>query len=127
MQALIYHWSIFPGCFVALSSQQQIADQVAVEGLSTNIIIPCTLRLDVAPLWIINGSVYELFSIPQIFLRGTIPEVSSFAALVIPQVFLNLTGLTFQCASFGDDGTTTLGAASRLVVIGKRYGVIFKP
>jgi hypothetical protein len=110
------HWSTISGCFVALS-QQQIAEQVAVERLSRNINIECALRLDVAPFWIINGSVYELFSIPQNFMRGTIPEVNSFAVLVIPQVFLNLTGLLFQCASFSDDGTMTLGAASRLVVI----------
>jgi hypothetical protein len=110
-------WCTILGFFVALSLQQTISEQVAVEGVSMNIIISCTLRLDVAPFWIINGSVYELFSIPQNFLFGVIPVVDTFSALIIPQVTTDLTGLVFQCASFNAGGMTILGVATRLIVV----------
>lgn len=104
-----------------LSSQQQIIDQVAVEGLSTNINIQCSLgRQGVAPFWIINGSVHELFGIPSTFLPeitpAVIPIVDSYTALTIPVVTRELNDVTFQCGIFSDNGVI-MGAITRIVVV----------
>lgn len=99
-----------------LTSQQQILEQEATEGVSTNIFIPCNLHQDVAPYWIINGLVYELFGIPQSFPFGLIPAVDSFTGLLIPTVTLDLDGVTFQCASFNENGMRILGTGTRLII-----------
>ena len=88
---------------------------MAVEGLSTNIIIPCNLQLDVAPFWIVNGSVYELFNIP-LSLPYVIPVVDRFTGLTIPVVTLDLDEIIFQCATFNENGRTILGGGIRLRV-----------
>jgi hypothetical protein len=89
---------------------------VTIEGTSTNIFIPCTLNQNAAPFWIINGSVYDFLSIPQTFLSGAIPAVNSFNGIVLPQVTLQLNGVTFVCATFREDGTRVLGGGTRLIV-----------
>ena len=89
---------------------------MAVEGVSININIPCSLRLDVAPFWAINGSVHELFNIPQSFPYGLIPVVDSFTGLTIPVVTSDLDGIIFQCAIFDENGRTILGIGTRLRV-----------
>ena len=86
---------------------------MAVEGVSTNIIIPCNLQLDVAPFWIVNGSVYELFNS---LLYGLIPVVGRFTGLTIPVVTQDLDGIIFQCATFNENGRTILGGGIRLRV-----------
>jgi hypothetical protein len=103
-------------CFIALSYQQQFVDVVTIEGSSINVFIPCTLDLYVAPFWIINGSVYDFLSIPRTFLSGAIPAVNSFVGIVLPQVNLELDGVTFVCATFREDGTRVLGGGTRLIV-----------
>ena len=76
--------------------------QTAVEGVSTNINIPCNLGGEVeAPFWFINGTSHELFSIPLNV--PYIPMVDSFAGLTIPVVTLNLSETVFQYAIYNDD------------------------
>ena len=74
----------------------------AVAGLLTS--IPCDFSgiLQEAPFWLINGTVYELFSIPRHF--PFIPVVESYATLNIPSVPLSISGTTFQCARFNGSG-----------------------
>ena len=84
----------------------------AVAGFSTN--IPCDFgRQEEAPFWIINGTVYELFSIPRNF--PFIPVVDSFSTLHIPFVYLALNGITFQCITFDERGAD-VGELARLTV-----------
>jgi hypothetical protein len=102
-------------------SQQQVIEQVAVAGVSTNVIIPCNLGLqNRTPFWYINGSVHELFSIPHSFLSdvtpAVIPVVESYAALDIPIVTLQLDGTTFQCAVFSRNDLV-MGLTTRLTVV----------
>jgi hypothetical protein len=51
-----------PGFFAVLSpSTQQGIYQLAVAGVSSNIVVECNLgHQDETPFWYINGSVYEL-------------------------------------------------------------------
>lgn len=96
---------------------------MAVEGVSTNINIQCNLgRQGVAPFWIINGSVYELFSIPVTFLPlvTPIPMVESYSALTIPMVTVDLNETTFQCALFSENGVI-FGRITRIIVIPSKY------
>lgn len=99
--------------------------QTAVAGVSANIIVPCSLGRqpqDEPPCWYINGSVYELFSIPHTFLPGAtpavhlIPVVDSYSALTIPEVTTGLDDTTFQCAVFNQDGIV-LGIVNTLNVV----------
>ena len=94
---------------------------VAVAGASTNINIECSLdRQEAAPFWIIDGLVYELFSIPYTFLSGAIPVVNSYSALTIPNVTTELGNVTtFQCALFHESGSVARGTATRLIVFGE--------
>jgi len=67
----------------------------------------------------INGSVYELFSIPYNFVSkaGTsiILEVNGYSSLTIPAITVDLNETTFQCASFNNDGVI-LRCETRLIV-----------
>ena len=97
-------------------------DQVAVAGISRNINIQCNLgRQETAPFWIINGSILELFSIPQTFLPGTMLVVNGFAGLTIPVVTTDLDGVTFQCGTYNEDGMIVLGSGTRLIVLPSKY------
>ena len=100
-------------------------DQIAVAGVSTNIGIQCELaRQDEAPFWMINGSIYELFSIPHSFLSNgvpVIPTVNSFARLTIPRVTTDLNGTVFQCGLFGNNGVILDGQRTRLVIRSKWF------
>lgn len=104
-------------------SHQQVIEQVAVAGISTNIDIPCNVgSQDETPFWYINGSAYELFSIPRTFLPGgiigAIPVVSSYSGLQVPVVVAELDRTTFQCAVFNEIGIL-LGIENRLIVRGQ--------
>ena len=109
-------------------TNQQIVDQFAVAGVSTNIDIICDVgSQDETPLWYINGSVYELFSIPRSFHPEVtpalipvpvIPIVDSYTTLQLPVVFKELTWTTFQCAVFRRNGKV-LGVFTRLNVQGE--------
>ncbi len=85
--------------------------QGALSGLSTS--IPC-YNHEETPFWFINGTVYELFSIPRHF--PFIPVVDSYSALTIPYVYLALDQTTFQCAMFGENGLEN-GTLTQLTVI----------
>lgn len=103
-----------------LSSQQLL--QTAVAGVSANIAILCNVgQQDETPFWYINGSVYELFSIPRRFLSGVtpavIPAVDSYSALTIAAVTRELNGITFRCAVFNENGIVVLGIGSMLNVV----------
>lgn len=81
---------------------------MAVDGVST-IKIQCILgRGRTKPFWIINGSVYELFSIPYSFLPEVTPPVipvaDNYSSLIIPLATADLNGVTFQCAIFHENG-----------------------
>ena len=86
----------------------------AVAGLSAS--IPCEFGniIQEAPFWLINGTVYELFSIPRHF--PFIPVVDSYSALTIPSAYLELDNTTFQCAILSENGLK-LGNASWLHVV----------
>lgn len=104
-------------------SQQQILEQTAVAGLSTNIDIPCNVGLQgETPFWYINGSVYEFFSIPRSFLPGLSPEVipivDSYSGLDFPVVIKELDGTIFQCAIFSKSGRI-FGITTSLNVVGE--------
>ena len=89
--------------------------QVAVEGISININIPCNLgRGEGAPFWFINNTAYELFSIPLNF--PYIPTVNSFSQLTIPMVVLELDNTLFQCAIIDESGSLLQGMAVLLRV-----------
>lgn len=98
-----------------VSNQQTPEIQTAVEGVSTNINIPCNLgRREGAPFWFINGTVYELFQIPIFF--PSIPNVDSFTHLTIPEVRLELNNTFFQCAILDENDFYRLGNAIKLIV-----------
>ena len=82
-----------------------------MEGVSSNIIIPCSLgRGEEAPFWIINDIVYELFSVPQYLI------VESFSELTIRVVILDLNNTIFQCALYDENGVVHFGNAIKLTV-----------
>ena len=86
-------------------------------GLSTNINIQCNLNRQAAPpLWLINGTAYELFSIPFQFQPGIIPEVNGYSALTIPKVSSSLDNLYFQCIVASANGVVN-GSITRLIVV----------
>ena len=122
------------GLLLSLSSQQQQQDQTAVAGTSTNIGIHCDLgRQDEAPFWIINGSIYELFSIPHSFLSNglpIIPTVNSFTRITIPIITTDLNGRTvFQCGLFGDNDVVLDGLSAPLYyrLVDTESGVAYTP
>ena len=96
-------------------------DQTAVAGVSTNIAIQCDLGWqDEAPFWMINGSIYELFSIPHSFLSNgvpVIPTVDSFARITIPQITTDLNETVFQCILFKDNDVVLDAGRTRLIVM----------
>ena len=98
-------------------------------GVSTNIVINCDLaRQDEAPFWMINGSIYELFSIPHSFLSNgvpVIPTVNSFATITIPQVTTDLSGTVFQCGLFEDNDLVLDARRTRLIVTSSKWLVNF--
>ena len=95
-------------------------------GSSTNIGIRCDLaRQDEAPFWMINGSIYELFSIPHSFLSNgvpVVPTVDSFARLNIPQVTTDLNGTVLQCGHFGNNDVLLDDQRTRLIITGIASG-----
>lgn len=116
---LLGFWAIFP-------SQQQ-TEQQAVAGISTNINIECNLgRKNETPFWIIDGTVYELFSIPTTFLPdvspAVIPVVESYSGLTIPLATVELDETTFQCAIFSDSGVVMGSDNTVLRILPSKYG-----
>ena len=110
---------LFPGLqlLVAYSHQQTFTEQTAVAGFSTNINIQCNLNRQAAPpFWLINGTAYELFSIPFQFQAGIIPEVNGYSALTIPEVSSSLHNLYFQCVVASASGVV-YGSITRLIVV----------
>ena len=98
-----------------VSLQQAPIPQRAVEGISENINIPCSLGRGVqAPFWFINDTAYELFSIPLHF--PYIPRVDSFSQLTIPVVVLDFDNTLFQCAIIDENGLIRRGNAILLIV-----------
>ena len=94
--------------------ESQEIQQAAVEGISTNINIPCNLgRLGAAPLWKVNGTLYELTSLPSYIM------VDSFSLITIPTVTIGLNNTTFQCVIYDADRPNNLlpGTITRLIVI----------
>ena len=94
--------------------RSQETRQTAVEGISTNINIPCNLgRLRAAPLWKINGILYELTSLPSYII------VESFSLITIPTVTIGLNNTTYQCVIYDEDRPNNLlpGIITRLIVI----------
>ena len=98
----------------------QAIEQTAVEGISTNINIQCNLgRQRAAPLWKINGTLYELTSLPSYII------VDSFSLITIPTITIDLNNTTFQCVSYDEDSPNKLllGTINRLTVV---PGIIYK-
>ena len=117
---LLCSCKLHAGLLQVCSAQQTIAQQVqtAVAGVSTNINIPCSLRReDEAPFWYINGTSYELFSIPQFF--PYIPVVDSYTHLTIPMIYPELNDTLFRCAHIDNRGIVVLGVPQRLRVASK--------
>ena len=101
------------GILQSVSPQEENV-QIAVAGQSSNINIPCNLgRGEEAPFWFINGTTYELFSIPLVL--TFIPVVNSYTELTIPTVTIELDDTLFQCATYNDEGLVP-GIATRLRV-----------
>ena len=98
--------------------QQQFG---AVAGLSVT--IPCDHefgRQNEAPFWIINGIVYELFSIPRNF--PFIPVIESYVFLNIPFVYLALNQSTYQCIAFDTNGAVN-GSFVQLIVFPSMFSM----
>ena len=95
--------------------------QGVVVGLSTSILCSLSARrnINVAPFWFINGTVYELFSIPRHF--PFIPVVDSYSHLTIPNVPLTVDQTTFQCARFSENGLDNGDSITLSVVQGKYW------
>ena len=66
----------------------------------TDVLIPCTVSGSIPPIWEINGSLYEYFQLPGIFMP-------IYRGLVIKLVQRNLNGISFRCyTSVGAIGDT---------------------
>jgi hypothetical protein len=102
----------------AVSFGQETIELTVIDGVSTNIAIPCNLGVQgIAPFWIINGSIYELLNI-HTFLPGV--TIKSFSLLTIAVGTRDLDGVTFQCGvAFGD--TVLYGSIIRITVISSEY------
>ena len=112
------HLLLYPGLITIVSSQ--VNDQIAIEGSSTNINILCDLgRQRAAPLWRINGILYELTSLPSYI------TVDSFSIITIPIVTIDLNNTTYQCVSYDEDSPNNLrlGTTTRLIVV---PGMLYK-
>lgn len=118
----MYQRSWHAGLLATVLSQQEVNNQTAVAGISTNINIGCNLnRQQAAPFWRINNTVYELFSISCTFLpAGVIPVVDSYSGLTIPRPIVDLDGVIFQCALFGED-RMIYGTKTRLIVFPSEF------
>ena len=115
----VFTLHLFIGYLTALSYQQQ--EQVAVDRQSANISIPCNLGLQgTKPFWIINGFVYDVFSIPYAF--PAIPVVKSYSSLTIPLVTTDFNGTTFQCAINTENGVI-FGRSTRIKVVSSTFRV----
>ena len=85
-----------------------------VAGLSTNVEITCGFDRNVGPsLWVINGSIYDIFQDRLLFL-----EVDTLFSIKIPTVNICLNNITFQCLS------ATLhspGRVTRMLVVESKF------
>ena len=73
---------------------QATVQKLAVEGLSSNVDILCDLDRRLQPFyWDIQGQIYELYAVPEIF------TVRGHGALNIAAVDRRLNGWRFQCFS----------------------------
>jgi hypothetical protein len=87
---------------------------VAVERLSSNVNILCDLDRDSHPLyWIIQGQVYELYSVPRIF------RVRGYEAITLTSVDRRMDGWVFQCFNVNPDNEEGLtpGLITTLTVV----------
>ena len=76
----------------AAESNELTVDKVAVEGLSRNVDILCNLDRQFHPLyWKIQGQIYDLYSIPELFI------IREHEAITIPTVDRRMDGWDFQC------------------------------
>lgn len=93
-----------------VTAQQEITMKAA-ESLSRNIEVSCGFDVEEeTPLWLINGSTYELFTVPDYF---DIVIDSTFT-LIIHTASLCLNDTTFQCHS---TVRNQRGRVTRLIVI----------
>ena len=75
-----------------IAVSQATISVTAVEGRSINVAVLCDLDREFHPLyWEIEGRVYDLYSIPDVFL------VMEHEALLIPEVDRRMNGWRFQC------------------------------
>ena len=92
-----------------------------VEGFSSNVNILCDLTRQPDPLyWRINGSVFDLYSVPAIF------ETDGFASLTIPTVNRHMDGWTFQCFTLSTQQRQIYSQITVLsvIIVGKYNGQI---
>ena len=76
----------------AAQSNELTVNKVAVEGVSINVDILCNLVRQFHPLyWRIQGRIYDLFSIPELFI------IREHEAITIPTVDRRMDGWDFQC------------------------------
>lgn len=106
---------------------QQVAGQPSVEirvveGLSSNINIPCDLDRQFHPVyWKIQGRVYDLYSIPRIF------EMISHESITLPTVDRRMNGWTFQCFAIdpANEGLNEGTYTTLTVLYGKPCNIIY--
>lgn len=115
--AFIVHSVILLFCFLILDCafcQGTVRRKAAVVG--SRVPIPCDFGHQTeAPFWVINGIVYELFSIP--YNIKFIPNVDKFSELDIPIVYPQLNGFTFQCGTISNDNELELGTLIELIAV----------
>ena len=81
-----------------------------------DVFIPCTVPGYIPPIWEINGSVYELFQLPEIF-------IPAYTGIFIDIVQRNLHGTSFRCYTSTGSGYMVQGSSTGYLTVtlrGKR-------
>jgi hypothetical protein len=99
------------------ATSQRMTPKNVVEGLSTNVDILCSLDRQLHPqYWKIEGRVYDLYSVPEIF------EVRGHEAVRLANVDRRMDGWTIQCFTIGNE-EDNLGIITILNVRGEQYTI----
>lgn len=88
-----------------------------VEGISTNIVIPCNLvHFTGALYWKINDLIYDLYSVPGFIVDG-------YSSITLPTASKRMDGYIFQCLALENDNLLQ-GDTTTLQVIDGTYSTI---
>ena len=98
--------------FLMLANVQSLTVKRVLEGFSTNIDILCDLDLELHPqYWEIQGGVYDLYSVPEIF------EVRGYEAITLANVDRRMNGWRFRCFTIVNENNLNLGETTILEVV----------